>query len=141
MTVDEDPNKCCFCIPIDVGIILIGASIVYSAVMGVLQVLNLLSGQFIASIITGVCILPLLVASYYFVQYFRNRSDKDARANLPTACVYSAISTLAQCVWVVLGIVLYGYTIEVVMSVAISSGVSFLVFAYCHGVCKRFASQ
>ena len=97
--MSEDPNKCCFCIPIDIGIILIGLGIVYNAAFGAIGVVGLLSTNLIASIILGVLLLPLLIAAYYFVQYFRNRSDKDARANLPVACVYSAISALAVTVW------------------------------------------
>ena len=139
--MDEDPNKCCFCIPIDIGIILIGLGIVYNAVFGTLGVVAGLSVNFIASVILGVLLLPLLIAAYYFVQYFRNRSDKDARANLPVACVYSAISTLASTVWVFLGIILYGFTLSTVVTASLSSGISFLLFSYCYGVCKRFASQ
>ena len=32
VAVDEDPTKCCFCIPIDIGIILIGLSIILNAI-------------------------------------------------------------------------------------------------------------
>ena len=113
--MDEDPNKCCFCIPIDIGIILIGIGIVYNAVFGVLAVVGGLSVNFIASVILGVLLLPLVIAAYYFIQYFRNRADKDARANLPVACVYSAISALAQTVWMFLGIVLYGVGLSAVL--------------------------
>ena len=93
--MDEDPNKYCFCIPIDIGIFLIGLGIVFNAVFGSFLVVAVTNVNFIASVILGVLTLPLLIAAYYFVQYFRNRSDKDARANLPVACVYSAISALA----------------------------------------------
>ena len=139
--MDEDPNKCCFCIPIDIGIFLIGLGICYNAGFGTYAVVAGLSEKFIASVILGVLLLPLLIAAYYFVQYFRNRSDKDARANLPVACVYSAISALAQTVWLFLGIILYGNSLSVVMTASLSAGISFLLFSYCYGVCKRFASQ
>ena len=38
VNVDEDANKCCFCIPIDIGVVLIGLMIIYDAVVGIQKV-------------------------------------------------------------------------------------------------------
>ena len=57
-----------------------------------LHVLDLLSGDIINAVISGVLIVPLVIASYYFVQYFRDRQNKDMRTNLSIACVYAAVT-------------------------------------------------
>ena len=49
--VDEDPTKCCFCIPIEIGVIIIGIGIVFSAVSGVLTGVNYLSFDLIRAVV------------------------------------------------------------------------------------------
>ena len=41
--------------------------------MGILQVLEVLPANVISAVVYGVLIAPLIIAAYYFVQYFRNR--------------------------------------------------------------------
>ena len=109
--------------------------------MGILQVVDTLNWDVINAVVYGVLIVPLVIAAYYFAMYFKDRSNKDNRTNLPIACVYSAISCAAQCAWAFLGIIIYGTALKVVLSFAISVGISFIIFSYCYGVCKRFATQ
>ena len=139
--VDEDPTKCCFCIPIEIGIIILGIGIIANAVQLVLAVLSYLSVDLVQAIVTGVLIVPLLVAAFYFVQYFRDREDKDNRGNLAVGCVYAAITCLAQAVWYFLMTIIYGTELSVVLNQVISAAITFLIFAYCYGVCKRYADQ
>ena len=89
---DEAPAKCCLCIPIACGVLFIGIGILEAAAAGVLNALNLWSDERVNAIISGVLVIPLVIATDYFVRYWRDRTNKAARAHLPVACVYAALS-------------------------------------------------
>ena len=99
VNVDEDPTKCCFVVPIEIGVIIMGISIILSAVQLVLGVLQYLAVDFIFAVVLGVLGVPLCIAAFYFGMYFKDREDKDGRANLPKGCVYACITGLAQALW------------------------------------------
>ena len=44
--IDEGADKCCFCIPIEIGVILIGLLIILSGINNILEVLNILGRNF-----------------------------------------------------------------------------------------------
>ena len=135
VNVDEDPTKCCFFIPIEIGVIIMGISIILSAVQLVLGVLQYLSYDFIFAVVLGVLGVPLCIAAFYFAMYFKDRENKDGRANLPKGCVYACITGLAQALWYVVWWLIQGYGLGNIVSQIVSAVITFLIYAYCRGVC------
>ena len=134
----EAEDKCCYAVPIKFGVILIGAGIVYSAVMGVLAGIAMLTPQnFIYGVLYLAAQAPLALSAWYFISYFR-ADTKESREGLQKACMLTILSAIAvAAVLLVMGI-LGG---SLVISVIFAPAITFVVYTYFAGVCKRYAGQ
>ena len=133
----EAEDKCCYAVPIKFGVILIGAGIVYSAVVGVLAGLAMLGTAFIYGVLYLAAQAPLALSAWYFISYFR-ADTKESREGLQKACMLTILSAIAvAAVLLVLGI-LGG---SLVISVIFAPAITFVVYTYFAGVCKRYAGQ
>lgn len=94
----EAADKCCFCIPIKPGVVIIGLIMVIDAVWGVLGVLNLLkhANLLIYAIISGVAIAPLVLGAYFYVRFFME-DNATTRGGLSKACMLVILSALILC--------------------------------------------
>ena len=133
----EAEDKCCYAVPIKFGVILIGAGIVYSAVMGVLAGLAMLGTAFIYGVLYLAAKAPLALSAWYFISYFR-ADTKESREGLQKACMLTILSAIAvAAVLLVMGILAGSLVISVIFAPAIT----FVVYTYFAGVCKRYAGQ
>ena len=133
----EAEDKCCYAVPIKYGVILIGAGIVYSAVMGVLAGLAMLGTAFIYGVLYLAAQAPLALSAWYFISYFR-ADTKESREGLQKACMLTILSAIAvAAVLLVMGILAGSLVISVIFAPAIT----FVVYTYFAGVCKRYAGQ
>ena len=133
----EAEDKCCYAVPIKFGVILIGAGIVYSAVVGVLAGLAMLGTAFIYGVLYLAAQAPLALSAWYFISYFR-ADTKESREGLQKACMLTILSAIAvAAVLLVMGI-LGG---SLVISVIFAPAITFVVYTYFAGVCKRYAGQ
>ena len=141
----EGDDKCCWCLPIKVGVYLIGIFMVLGGVMGVLAgltILGLASSYFIWGVLYLVAIAPIVMGAIFFIKFFRNPDDADARLAASKACMLCILSNVIMAAIVVLMMVLTdmyaaGGFVNGIMSPAINS----LFYFYYAGVCKRYAGQ
>ena len=98
----EADDKCCFCIPIKPGVMLIGIGMIIWAVMGTLETLRLLgilptAGYYISTplwgILWGCSIAPVVLGAYFYVMFFKEDSA-DTRAGLTKACMLMILSSI-----------------------------------------------
>ena len=133
----EAEDKCCYAVPIKYGVILIGAGIVYSAVMGVLAGLAMLGSAFIYGVLYLAAQAPLALSAWYFISYFRG-DTKETREGLQKACMLTILSAIAvAAVLLVMGLMAGNFVIGVIVNPAIT----FVIYTYFAGVCKRYAGQ
>ena len=136
----EAEDKCCWCIPIKIGVLLIGIGIIYSAVVNTLGGLTLLGANFIYGVLFLAAQAPLLLSAFYYIKYFQNDS-KETREGLSKACMLAILTTFAVAAVYLVMVVTGASTFGVVMSQIISAGISFVLWTYYAGVCKRYAGQ
>ena len=91
--VDEG-NKCCMCIPIDIGVKIIGVGMILGAINVVMSVVNGMQYGGVYAPINGVIGLPFFYSAYLFIKFLRN-DTKETRAKLPKACTFVCISAIA----------------------------------------------
>ena len=133
----EAEDKCCYAVPIKYGVILIGAGVVYSAVMGVLAGLAMLGTYFIYGVLYLAAQAPLALSAWYFISYFR-ADTQESREGLQKACMLTILSAVAvAAVLLVLGLMAGTFAVGVIFPPAIT----FVVYTYFAGVCKRYAGQ
>ena len=135
----EAEDKCCYAVPIKYGVIAIGAGIVYSAVMGVLAGLRILGldGGFIYGVLYLAAQAPLALSAWYFISFFRG-DTKETREGLQKACMLTILSAIAvAAVLLVQGLMAGNFLIGVIIGPAIT----FVIYTYFAGVCKRYAGQ
>ena len=133
----EAEDKCCYAVPIKYGVILIGAGIVYSAVMGVLAGLGMLGSAFIYGVLYLAAQAPLALSAWYFISFFRG-DTKETREGLQKACMLTILSAIAvAAVLLVQGLMAGNFLIGVIIGPAIT----FVIYTYFAGVCKRYAGQ
>ena len=83
----ESDEQCCFCIPIKIGVTVIGIVMIISAVQGILAGLHWLSLDFIFGVLMICAFLPVLLGAWWFIAYFRDMENADTRGNLVKACM------------------------------------------------------
>ena len=136
----EAEDKCCYAVPIKYGVIAIGAGIVYSAVMGVLAGLGMLGSAFIYGVLYLAAQAPLALSAWYFISYFRG-DTKETREGLQKACMLAILTAFAVAAVYLVMVILGTYTFSTVIRQIVSGGITFVVYTYFAGVCKRYAGQ
>ena len=142
--LNEDKDKCLFCIPIDIGVKLIGVLICLGAINAVQAIL-----QFNASyyddyfvIVYGVCAAPLIYSAILFIKYYMKNSS-ETRAALPKACIFVIFSGVATCVWTLvylLGLHYRTYWANEFLRTCLLCAIYCVLYLYFAGVCQRYAA-
>ena len=148
----EADDKCCWCMPIKIGVILIGVSMILCAVSTIYHAgyfinyghggwENLMGPNYCFGILMGFAgVLIVLGAAWFYIKFFMADSAA-TRAGLAKACM---IVILAQsCLFgIQVFMLIYRYqTFEVAISYLVPMAISNIIFIYYAGVAKRFASQ
>ena len=136
----EAEDKCCYAVPIKYGVIIIGVLIVLAAVNNVLAGLSLMGAYFIYGVLVLVAQAPLLLAAWYYISYFRG-DTKETREGLQKACMLTILSAFALAAVYLVMVILGTYTFSTVIRQIVSGGITFVVYTYFAGVCKRYAGQ
>ena len=98
------------------------------------------NGGFIYGVLLLAAQAPLLLSAWYFITYFRG-DTKETREGLQKACMLAILTAFAVAA-VYLVMVILGYnTFGTVISQIVTGGVTFVVYTYFAGVCKRYAGQ
>ena len=85
----EADDKCCWCVPIKIGVILIGISMILSAVSMVhncVVFIGLGGTNFIYGVLMGVAAAPLVLGAWFYIKFFMADSA-DTRGGLAKACM------------------------------------------------------
>ena len=137
----EADDKCCFCIPIKPGVIIIGIFIILWAVEMILGAVNWLgiASLTIFGIIQLCAVVPMLLAAWYYISWFRADSAA-TRVGLSRACMLVILSSLISLGIQVIMLVLAKNTFSGLISNFISAAIVCVVYFYYAGVTKRFAS-
>ena len=138
--MNEDKNMCCACIDLQLGVTLIGIYLIVVAAFDVKTIIDELAAP-TNLIIFIVCTLPVLFAAYKFILYFKDMKSKEARQGLPLGCAMVALSCLLMGGWTAIGCIFLDLDLNSLLATLIVYGVSFLMWAYFFGVCKRFADS
>ena len=125
--VDEPETKCCFCIPIDIGVIIIGLSSILMAISMISGAVHTLALFPIFAIGTAIIALPNLVGAMFFIIWFKDRQNKDSKANLPSAVFCTAITSMTHTIF---SAVLFLVSIGHILGTGISVLISYVFFSY-----------
>ena len=130
--VNESADKCCFCIPIDCGVIIIAVFTILGTLGLISNVFTFLKPNLIFAVGTGVCAIPQILASVYYLRFLLDRKKKE---DLPDAVFYTFITTI--CYTIFTGVIFY-VSIGSIISTCVSVLISFIFVSYTYGVVKRY---
>ena len=139
----EPSDKCCWFIPLNIGVIIIGIGMIATAASNVLAGLATMGekGLFIYGVLELAAQAPILLGAYYYIMYFMDMENAEKRDGLFRACLmvlFSSVLTLGvQVVSLVLGV----STFEVVLHGLIQNGLASVLYLYFAGTCKKYAEQ
>ena len=134
---------CLFCIPIDIGVKLIGALIILiaiNAIQGILYSTSYYANQDIFFIVYAVCAAPLLYSAFLFIKYYAKDSS-ETRAELPKACIFVIFSGIAQCIWTLVYWLIIQYSaawLNIFLRTCLTCAISSIFYLYFAGVCSKY---
>ena len=137
----EPEDKCCWCIPIKIGVIILGIGVVAQAALSVLGGLGVLSTYFIAGVVMCAAAAPLLLAAFWYIKWFQDMESKETREGTAKAMMMVALSALINLAGLLLEVIIYSVPFSALISGIITTGITIVIVLYYVGVCKRFASQ
>ena len=130
--INEAADKCCFCVPINIGVIIFALGTILGSLGMISTVFKFLSVDLIFAVGTAVIALPQLLASFYYVKFLIDRKKKE---DLPDAVFLTFITT--TCYSIFTGIVYY-LGVATIVSTCVSILISFIFVSYTYGVVKRY---
>ena len=136
----EAEDKCCWCVPLKPGVMILGIWMIAYAVLGILDGVNFLKTEAVVGILMFVSVVPICIGALYFIQYFRN-DTAETRGGLTKACMMMILALLISLGVQLFSVIFGSNTFGNLLSQIITTGISCLCFFYYAGVCKRFASQ
>ena len=137
----ETDDKCCWCIPIKPGVIIIGIVMILWALQLVITFIDWIDtdGLLIYAILYLCCIAPICLGAFFFVKYFMKMDDKDTKAKLEKACMLVILSAVIAFLIALIMVILGDNTFGNAISQLLTSIVISVIYFYYAGVCKRFA--
>ena len=138
----EPEGKCCWCIPLKIGVILIGLSMIATAISNVLLCLGNLGDHFIYGVLFGAAAAPILLGVFYYVKWFMAMEDSERKNGLFRAClmvIFTSVITVG--VFVIMTLLVEGVTFGSLISRIVGYGINAVFFLYFAGACKKFAAQ
>ena len=138
--LNEESDKCLFCIPIDFGVKLIGVLTVLITVKAVHDILETTyyDSEFI--VVYSVCSAPLFYSAFLFMKYFANDSS-ETRMELPKACIFVIFSGLASSAWTLFYLLVLNYKknwFDNFLRTCFVSAIDSIFYLYFAGVCHRY---
>ena len=141
----EAEDKCCWCIPLKIGVILVGIGMIASAVSIVIAGLGLLGtgATFIFGVLEIAAVAPMVLGSYFYIRWFMSMEDNDRKQGLFKACLLCVLSNIA---YIIVGLVMSltseymtfgGWFVSGLIPYAIVS----VLYLYYAGAAKKYAAQ
>ena len=144
----EAKDKCCWFIPIKMGVYAIGIIMclwAFNAVRMALAAFGMMgtSGMYlIYGIGYAVSAAPILLGAWFFIKFFRAPDDADTRAGLKHACMLVILSSLILAgIAAIQFLLVTGATFSVLLNALISAGITSVCYFYYAGVCDRYVKQ
>ena len=144
----EAKDKCCWFVPLKPGIYIIGVFMclwAFNAIRLALFAFDMMSvsGQwFIYGVGYAVSAAPIILGAWFFIKFFRNPDEKEARDGLSKACMMVILSSVILCgVAVVQFLLLTGFGFGNFLGAVISAAITAMVYFYYAGVCRRYAEE
>ena len=139
--LDEDNDKCCLVVPIELGVKIITLIIVLDAAIIIWNGLDYFSHEFFWGILNYLCLAPMVIGSIYFLQFLMNDTP-ETRAALPKGCLLVVLTQVCLLGYFVAQyLFLDGFEFsDALYSIALTV-LSLLLFFYYMGVLKRFADK
>ena len=135
--ITEDADKCCKCIPLELGVKVLGVLCILGALGTISNGFSYLSvSMTLLALGTFVLVLPQCLASYLFFKFFMDKKKKD---DLPDAMFYLFLSQITLIIFQ--GVVTF-MTFKLpgaLITAAVSALFSFIFSSYYYGVVKRYA--
>ena len=137
----ETEDKCCWCIPIKIGVTVIGVFVLLSCVGVVFEGLGAMDYDSIFGILILCTCAPIVLAGIKYVQWFKDDSQ-ETRMGCSTACMLMIVAELAvAAVYLVFALTAASVEMSWALSYIIGAGISSVIWFYYAGVCKRYAGQ
>ena len=110
----EADDKCCWCFPIKIGVMIIGIFMILYAISMVVTLfdwLGLGGGWVIWGILYAICAIPIIVGAVFYIRYFMDMENADRKAGTTKACLCVIVSAfLAVIVAILVFIIQEGAT-------------------------------
>ena len=135
----EDNSVCCWFVPLNVGLYVIGIFCVIYGIWAVRVIIDNFSSiryTTLLGILWLISCLPLIVSMIYFIQFFINPNKK---GRLATACMLVVFSCLAGAAISLVYPLIHDYPISFILNQIVPPAITSLFFFYFAGVCKRAA--
>ena len=134
-----------WCIPLLVGVHLIGALILIYAILVLIAIFGftLVGVEILWWILYLIELVPILLAAFFWVKWLMNDSA-DTRARLSKSCLLMIFSCLLHVVISMLEWFAYsidGFTFGNFLIVVLTSSIWCLFYFYSAGVCLKFSTQ
>ena len=139
----DKEDKCCWCLPINIGVILIGLGFIGWAFRAIqFALLNIqVGGSFLIwGILYAVCSAPMVLASLMFLKFCKDRNATDGREGMEKGCTLTVLGLVALSIVTLISGIVNG-SLGLSLNYVISFGIDGLVYLYFLAVCKRFTSQ
>ena len=103
----EAYNKCCFCIPIKVGIYIMACLCLFFTGFNFAQcILSIISGATTFGLLSFIMLLPGFLACYYMYKWL-SKDDGETRKKVSRAIILFILTTISVGVWDITGHILW----------------------------------
>ena len=137
----EDPTKCCWCIPIKIGMIICGVLILLYFLQFIQIILWWFDYGFVVyGILYVIAAAPMGLSCFWYVKWFMKIDDKERKANLMKAQLMVILSALISFAIQIVALIVGDQTFGGVVSYFITAIVYMIVFLYYAGVAKRYGN-
>ena len=89
----EAADKCCWCVPIKCGIILVGVGIILNTISMIITGLAFFDVELVIwGILFLVTAIPMVGSAFFFIKWFMKMDDPDTKAGLAKGCFLVVVS-------------------------------------------------
>ena len=136
----EGDEKCCWCLPIKIGVYIIALGFFGWAFRGISWGITVLSTSVLWGVLFIVAAAPAVLAALLAFKFCKSPNDADARGEMAKGCLLCVLSMAAYAVvFLIWGLVNGG--LGAAIGQLISYVIDALFYFYFMAVCNRYASQ
>ena len=135
----EKEDSCCWCIPIEPGVYIIGVLVIVYGIWAVKIIIDnftIIGYHAIQGILWIVSVIPILLAAFFFIQFF----VKKTLGKLARACMLVCLSCLLGAAIAIVFQLWYHYPIEYIFNQLMPPVIYTFCYFYFAGVCRRYES-